>query len=177
MEKVDLHARPLKLSFLKKGPQTAPCADTTEPPQTVCEVLPFDKKDYRTLSQLLNGFKKAVDEQPLTQPEWAALRTGIEEDRIFYYIAWQNGRAVGICSLCPTFSSFLCAAGGIFEDFYVVPDARGTGVARTLVQHARSMVEGWGGKTLTVTCAECDREMYRALGFTEPIGTTLSQSI
>lgn len=165
-----------KLSFLKK--QNRPDAAPAEPaPQPVCEVRPFDKKDYRTLSLLLNAFKNAVGETPLTQSDWAALRVGIEEGRITYYIAWQGERAVGVFSLCPTFSSYLCAPGGVFEDFYVVPDVRGTGVARVLAQHARTVVESWGGRTLTVTCAECDREMYRSLGFTEAVGTTLSQTV
>lgn len=163
--------------FVPKKQKQAEAAPAEAAPQPVCTVLPFDKKDYRTLSMLLNGFKNAVGEAPLSQSEWAALRKGIEEDRITYYIAWQSERAVGVFSLCPTFSSFLCAPGGIFEDFYVVPDARGTGVARVLAQHARTVVESWGGKTLTVTCAECDREMYRSLGFTEPIGSTLSLTV
>ncbi len=157
----------------KKAPEAVPVPET--PP--VCEILPFDRKDYHTLSLLLNGFKAAVGEAPLTQLEWAALRIGIEEERITYHIAWKEGRAVGVYSLCRSFSSYRCAAVGIFEDFYVLPEARGTGVARALAEHARSVVRSWGGHTLTVTCAECDREMYRALGFTEAIGTTLSQDI
>ena len=175
MEKAELRNK-LKFPFGKKKEAAAP--PTAEPaPPPVCEVRPFDQKDYRTLSLLLNGFKNAVGEAPLNHLEWAELRNGIEEGRITYYIAWQGDRAVGVCSLCPTFSSFLCAPSGIFEDFYVVPDVRGTGVARALVQHARTVAEGWGAKTLTVTCAACDREMYQALGFTEPIGDTLSQPL
>jgi GNAT superfamily N-acetyltransferase len=137
----------------------------------------FWKTYKHPLSLLLNGFKNAVGEAPLTQLEWSALRKGIEEDRITYYIAWQGERAVGVFSLCRTFSSFRCAPVGLFEDFYVLPDVRGTGVARVLAQYARTAVESIGGKTLTVTCAECDREMYQSLGFTEPIGITLSQTL
>ena len=164
----------LSLPKKKKHVETAPAEPA---PLPICEVRPFDKKDYRTLSLLLNGFKNAVGEAPLTQLEWSALRKGIEEDRITYYIAWQGERAVGVFSLCRTFSSFRCAPVGLFEDFYVLPDVRGTGVARVLAQYARTAVESIGGKTLTVTCAECDREMYQSLGFTEPIGITLSQTL
>lgn len=160
--------------LLKKKAAT-PEPEAPEAP--LCEILPFDKKDYHTLSLLLNGFKQAVDEPALTQLEWSALRVGIEEGRITYYIAWQNGRAVGMFSLCRTFSSYKCAVGGVFEDFYVLPEVRGTGVARALVQHACETVRSWGGKTLTVTCAECDAEMYRALGFCAAIGQTLSQEL
>lgn len=147
----------------------------TEPP--VCTILPFDKKDYRTLSMLMNGFKQSVGEAPLTHLEWAALRTGIEAGSITYFIAWKDGRAVGMYSLCRVFSSYKCAAGGIFEDFYVLPEARGTGVARLLTAHACDTVRSWGGCTLTVTCADCDKEMYRSLGFGAEIGTTLSQEL
>lgn len=144
-----------------------------EPP--LCVIRPFDKKDYCTLSLLMNGFKQAVGEEPLTQLEWASLRTGIEADCITYYIAWQGERAVGMYSLCRGFSSFKCAPCGIFEDFYVLPEERGTGVARMLAEHAADTVRSWSGRTLTVSCAACDREMYGALGFADEIGITLSR--
>ncbi len=177
MEKLKTRVRKPQTALPSLLKKKAPAPEPEAPEAPLCEILPFDKKDYRTLSLLLNGFKQAVDEPALTHLEWSALRIGIEEDRITYYIAWQKGRAVGLFSLCRTFSSYKCAAGGIFEDFYILPEVRGTGVARALVQHAVGVVRSWGGRTLTVTCAECDMEMYRALGFSSAIGQTLSQEL
>ncbi len=143
------------------------------PPELVVE--PFDKRDYRTLSLLVNGFKAAVGEQPLTQLQWSRLRAAIEREDITYYIARLRGQAVGVCSLCTVYSSYLCAPSGVFEDFYVRPEARGNGVARALVQCACDAVRAAGGATLTVTCAESDVAMYQALGFTVALGNGLSQ--
>ena len=53
MEKAELRNK-LKIPFGKKKEAAAP--PTAEPaPPPVCEVRPFDQKDYRTLSLLLNG--------------------------------------------------------------------------------------------------------------------------
>lgn len=138
------------------------------------QVRPFDGRDYRMLSLLLGGFKAEMGEQPLTQRQWAQLRNAIEEGRITYYVAYLSGEPVGICSLCETYSSYQCTAGGVFEDFFVLPQARGRGVARALVQQACGVVRARGGHTLTVACPPTDTELYQALGFTDARGTSLS---
>ncbi len=153
----------------------------TEPPPPapppVLQVRPFDKRDYRTLSLLLGGFKVAVGEPPLTQRQWAQLRLAIEEERITYYIAYFHGQPVGLCSLCLTYSDYLCAPSGVFEDFFVRPEARGQGIARALVQRACTEVRAHGGSSLSVACAPCDLEMYQALGFKEELGISLCRPL
>lgn len=137
----------------------------------------FDLQDYRTLSVLLNGFKTAVGEAPLSQLDWAALRTAIDEERIVYYIARRGGQAVGLCSLCYVFSSYKCAMSSVFEDFYVRPEARGTGVARALAAAAAAASRAAGCSCMTVVSARCDLERYHALGFEDAVGTQLSMPL
>lgn len=137
-------------------------------------VVPFDKKDYRTLSVLLNGFKATMGEPALTHRQWATLHTAVDEDQIAYYIALYEGKAVGLCSLSLIFSSGQCAPYGVFSDFYVRPEAHSSGAAQALVTYARSCVRQAGGHALTVTCVSAHAETYRNLGFREPLGAALS---
>ena len=78
---------------------------------------------------------------------------------------------VACCSVSPTFSTFDYRRGGVFEDFYVAPAYRHRGIARKLAAFAR---QESGVSTLTVGCADCDLDMYRALGFTIPLGNLLA---
>ena len=57
------------------------------------------------------------------------------------------------------------------KDFYIRPAYRHTGTARRLVRFA---YRESGVSTLTVGCADCDVEMYKALGFSVPLGNLLA---
>nr|MCR5173513.1 GNAT family N-acetyltransferase [Oscillospiraceae bacterium] len=69
------------------------------------------------------------------------------------------------------FSTFDYAPSGVFEDFYIRPEYRHRGAARQLVLLA---YRDSGVGTMTVGCADCDRAMYGALGFTVPLGNLLA---
>ena len=58
-----------------------------------------------------------------------------------------------------------------FEDFYIVPENRRKGIAREIVRFA---YENSGVESLTVACADCDLDMYGALGFTIRLGNLLA---
>ena len=59
----------------------------------------------------------------------------------------------------------------MFEDFYILPQYRHQGIARKLVQFARTES---GVQSLTVGCADCDKAMYQALGFSVLLGNLLA---
>lgn len=59
------------------------------------------------------------------------------------------------------------------EDFYIRPEFRHKGIARKLVAFAW---EQSGVGSLTVGCADCDVEMYKAIGFEIPLGNMLAFS-
>ena len=59
----------------------------------------------------------------------------------------------------------------MFEDFYIRPACRHRGAARGLLRFAYA---DSGVSTLTVGCADCDLEMYRALGFSISLGNLLA---
>ena len=78
---------------------------------------------------------------------------------------------MGCCSVTVGFSTFNYKPCGVFEDFFVSPQYRHRGVARALV---RCAFRESGVGSLTVGCADCDTEMYRALGFSVRLGNLLA---
>lgn len=83
----------------------------------------------------------------------------------------EEGKLLASCSISCTFSTFDYAPSGILEDFYILPEYRHQGIARKLVQYAYQTSEV---STLIVGCADCDLEMYEALGFGLKLGNMLA---
>ena len=78
---------------------------------------------------------------------------------------------IGCCSIKVGFSTFDNHQSGEFEDFYICPEHRNQGIARQLVKYA---YHESGVSSLTVGCADCDVQMYQALGFTITLGNLLA---
>lgn len=143
------------------------------------ETLPFtverltDPEDWQ-LMKLENGFLSEIGEEPLAEEKQARLKAAIKAGKITFFLAKRGYRAVGICSVSPCYSTFSCTESGVFDDFFVEPAFRRQGVARLLVSAARSWAAAEGYSSLTVSCAHCDIEMYRSLGFDTRLGATLA---
>ena len=99
------------------------------------------------------------------------LREAIDGDRIRFYGAWEGEALAGCCSVSVGFSTFNYLPCGTFEDFYICPEHRHSGIARQLVRFA---ARESGVATLTVGCADCDVPMYRSLGFSVLLGNLLA---
>jgi len=74
------------------------------------------------------------------------------------------------------FSTYQCKFNGIFEDFYIIDEYRGKGIARGLIRYVFEELESRGISSLWVGCADIDIEMYNSLGFTIPLGNLLTWS-
>ena len=135
--------------------------------------------EYRRITETETGalweihraYKAEIGEEAPGEADRERLEAAIREDRIRFYGAWDGEVLAGCCSVTVGFSTFSYAASGVFEDFYIRPDCRHKGIARELVRLARTE-SGIG--SLTVGCADCDVEMYRALGFTVRLGNLLA---
>ena len=135
--------------------------------------------EYRRITETETGalweihraYKAEIGEEAPGESDRERLEAAIREDRIRFYGAWDGDVLAGCCSVTVGFSTFSYAASGVFEDFYIRPDCRHKGIARELVRLARTE-SGIG--SLTVGCADCDVEMYRALGFTVRLGNLLA---
>ena len=165
------------LSGLRRKKKAAQQDASQAPQGPVIRVEPFTGTDYRMLSTLLNSFRSEVGQQPPTTEEWHRLRDAIEEDYIRYFIAYLDDAPVGLCSLCPYYSSIRSCPSAVFEDFYVRPEARSQGIARVLVKYAADTVRSWGGRAMSVTCPPDDEAMYHALGFSDDLGFSKSMAL
>ena len=123
------------------------------------------------LWELQKAYKAEIREDAPEDQDRDRLRDAIEKDQIFFYGAWDGEVLAGCCSVTVGFSTFNYQRSGVFEDFYIRPEYRHSGTARALVQFA------WresGVSSLTVGCADCDADMYQALGFSVPLGNLLA---
>lgn len=123
------------------------------------------------LWELQKAYKAEIGEAAPTEKDRGRLAEAMEREQIFFYGAWDRDTAIGCCSVTVGFSTFLYAPSGVLEDFYIRPEYRHRGIARALIRFAR--VESGVG-SLTVGCADCDVPMYRALGFSVPLGNLLA---
>ena len=120
---------------------------------------------------LHTAYKQEIGEDAPSEADLARLAEAMAEGRIRFFGCAEGGKLVGCCSVAPTWSTFNYAPAGVFEDFYILPEYRHRGIARGLVAFA---VGESGVQSLTVGCADCDAQMYRALGFSVELGNLLA---
>ena len=87
------------------------------------------------LWDLQKQYKSAVGEEEPTDADKDRLAAAIGRGAIFFYGAFEDDRLIGCCSVTVGFSTFDYLPGGVFEDFYILPEYRHKGIARQLVQH------------------------------------------
>lgn len=131
--------------------------------------------DNWQLWKLENGYRAEIGEALLDEKQQARLLQAIQDGRITFFAAYRKSRMVGMCSVSRVFSTFACADNGVFEDFYVEPMFRKHSIARQLASAAQEYCKANRLASLTVTCAPCDENMYRSLGFIEKLGTTFAR--
>ncbi|MBR6186064.1 MAG: GNAT family N-acetyltransferase [Clostridia bacterium] len=125
------------------------------------------KDDLEKLKPLHGNYKREIGEDAPAEEDFARLAAAMEREDILFYVCADEGRLIGCCSICRTFSTFDYQTGGVFEDFYILPEYRHQGIARKLVRYAYQQS---GVRSLLVGCADCDISMYAALGFSVPLG-------
>ena len=135
------------------------------------EYIELTSGDISGLKPLHAAYKREIGEDVPSDEDFERLAAAMRAGRIRFFGCAAEGALVGICSIAPTFSTFNYGPAGVFEDFYIVPDHRHRGIARQLVAFA---AKESGAQSLTVGCADCDVEMYRALGFSTPLGNMLA---
>lgn len=135
------------------------------------ELRKLEFKDVFDLWELQKLYKAEIGEDEPDENCRIALADAIEHGKILFFGAFDGERLVGCCSVSVVFSTFDYRPGGVFEDFYILPDHRHQGIARALVNFA---YRESGVSSMTVGCADCDLPTYRALGFTIPLGNLLA---
>jgi GNAT superfamily N-acetyltransferase len=144
------------------------------PAEGTFEYEELQERDFPQLLALVYKYKREIGEPPMTKAQQAALLEAVAGGRIRYFAAKRKTRVVGICSVCRVFSTYRCRDAGVFEDFYIEPVFRGQGVARKLTGCMQNACASEGMASLWVGCSPGDAPMYRALGFTTPLGNLLT---
>jgi GNAT superfamily N-acetyltransferase len=138
-----------------------------------------DSMDYIRLSSdnmseimlLQTRYKLEIGEDKPTDENMRSFFKAIKQEQILFFGCFDAEKLVACCSVSPTYSTFNYCRGGVFEDFYIIPEYRHKGIARHLVQYA---YQESGVSSLIVGCANCDIKMYNALGFRIPLGNMLA---
>lgn len=126
---------------------------------------------FDELKFLQKNYKKAIGEDEPNEAQLESLKKAIEQGNIRFYGCICKTSLVACCSVCFTYSTFNYGKSGVFEDFYILPEYRHKGIARKLVAYAYEQSKV---NFLTVGCADCDVEMYRAIGFQIPLGNMMA---
>ncbi len=135
------------------------------------ELIRITETHMGDLMALQHGYKTEICESAPDNEDSARLMQAIQAGRIIFFGCIEDSRLVACCSVSPTFSTFDYRIGGVFEDFYILPEYRHRGIARKLAEYA---YRESGVSSLTVGCADCDIEMYKALGFRISLGHMLA---
>lgn len=131
----------------------------------------IEPAEMEKLWELQRAYKAEIGENEPGKEDCVRLAAAMDKGQILFFGAWDGAVLAGCCSVTVGFSTFDYAPGGVFEDFYIRPAYRHRGIAPALVRFAYSES---GVSSMTVGCADCDVEMYRALGFSVRLGNLLA---
>ena len=135
------------------------------------DFIKIGAEDFEGLMVLQTAYKAEIGEAAPTSAEFESLKEAIEKGQIHFYGCRCDNALVACCSICYIYSTFQYGTSGVFEDFYIQPEYRHKGIARMLVSYA---YEQSGVGSLMVGCADCDKQMYRAIGFQTELGNLLA---
>lgn len=129
------------------------------------EVQTVAESGLAELHALQADFARSIGE-PVPDDDALERVTGaMDAGRITFLLARDEGAPVGMCSLTISFSTYRAAPFGIFDDFYVVPERRGRGVARALVNAAVAEASAHGCRSVLIGCSDGDVGMWKHFGF------------
>lgn len=126
---------------------------------------------FDELKILHKSYKKEIGETEPTESQLQTLKQSVECGDIRFFGCVCNSTLMACCSVCVTFSTFDYKRCGVFEDFFILPTYRHQGIAKKLVAFAYQQCKVG---SLVVGCADCDVEMYKAIGFETPLGNMLA---
>jgi len=109
--------------------------------------------DLDALVPLFDGYRQFYKGASDTEAARRFLADRFTHQQSIIFLARTGGKDVGFTQLFPSFTSVGMARIFILNDLYVVPDARGQGVGKALLQAARHYAEGAGAVRLTLSTA------------------------
>ena len=132
--------------------------------------------DASDLFSILNQFLVSIGETSLDDDSKKRIKKAIAERKIYFYTAQKDESIIGVCSLTIGFSTYRSSPIGIMEDFFVVPEMRGKGIARLLMGNLLSAAQKEGCGSVIIGCDNDDMPMYEHFGF-KTIGNMMAIDI
>ena len=135
----------------------------------------FDKlgaEEFNGIVPLINLYKSSVGEKELAIGQLDALKSAVRKDKIEFFVAREGEEIVGMCSISFMFSTYICDNVGVFDDFYLLENQRGKGLAREFVNYIFGEMLSRGISSVWVSAGN-DRDMYMSFGFEADLGGLL----
>lgn len=101
------------------------------------------------------------------------LRTFLEEQKYFVFVAEDAGRLAGFIALYESYALYAEGAFGTIPELYVRPEYRSKGVGKLLVEQAREFASSRGWSRLEVTTPPLP-QFERTLAFYDKEGFSIS---
>jgi len=124
--------------------------------------------DLAALVPLFDGYRRFYGQpaDPARAERFLHERLAGGESVIF--LALEGATALGFVQLYPSFWSVAACRSWILNDLYVIPESRGAGVGRALLERARAHAEstGAGGMSLATQHSNVTAQrLYEGLGW------------
>ncbi|KOS62177.1 GNAT family N-acetyltransferase [Lysinibacillus agricola] len=134
------------------------------------EIFQATMNELEELTVLFDEYRQfyGIESDVSSAKAFLQLRIALKESVIF--IAVENGKAIGIAQLYPTFSSIALQRAYILNDIYVTEDARGLGVGRALMEKVFQYCEQQYARYVTLQTATDNvnaRKLYEKLEMTQ----------
>jgi GNAT superfamily N-acetyltransferase len=110
------------------------------------QVRPLAPKDRAAWTGLWRGYLEFYETVlPEEQVELTWLRLNDPEEPLFGYLAEHQGAALGLVHIVFHRSAWLAGPSCYLQDLFAVPEARGQGVGRALIEHVYDVARAAGG--------------------------------
>jgi ribosomal protein S18 acetylase RimI-like enzyme len=134
---------------------------------TVREARP---DDVERLAPLFDGYRQFYERPSDLELCRVFLSGRLQRGESVVFLAEESGTVLGFVQLYPLFSSTSARPGRLWllNDLFVVPDARGRGVGRELMNRARRLAEETAACGLELVTARTNgraQSLYESLGY------------
>ena len=128
--------------------------------------------DVDALSPLFNGYRVFYKQVSNIDAARAFLIDRLNNKESVIFIAEANGKIQGFTQLYPTFSSVSLERFFILNDLFVIPEARGQGIGKAILNHCQKWAEKHQLKGLALETASDNpaQALYEREGWSKDEG-------
>lgn len=124
--------------------------------------------DAESIAPLFDAYRRFYRQASDLPLALAFVRERLAQAESVIFVAQdERGRTIGFTQLYPSFSSVSARRIWILNDLFVLPDARGKGVAHRLLNTAKDHAVATGAKRLLLSTAHDNpaQKLYESLGY------------